>query len=205
MAVQEITGKISSKYESGGRGVATISTGKGDAGGVSYGAHQLASKTGTMASFLKSPFGAGYIPRFGNTQPGTPEFSAIYAAIAKERPLEFETNQFLYIASTHYEPQAKKLKLNGIDVYNRNVAVRECVFSVSVQYGPNTSFIVEALGVSFKGSDADFIEKVQNYRRDTVKIRFKSSSKAVQDSVAQRAMAEKADLLKLLQTTQQTV
>lgn len=205
MAIQEITGKISSKYESGGRGVATVSTGKGDAGGVSYGAHQLASKTGTMAAFLNSAFGSSYKARFGNTQPGTKEFSAIYSAIAKERPLEFEMNQFLYIASTHYEPQAKKLKANGIDVYSRNVAVRECVFSVSVQYGPNTGFIVEALGANYKGTDADFIERVQNHRRDTVKTRFKSSSKNVQDNIAKRAMDEKADLLKLLKTSQQTV
>lgn len=205
MSVQQITGNISGKYESGGRGVATVSTGKGDKGGVSYGKHQLASNTGTMAAFLRSAFGTPYRARFGNTVPGTKEFSAIYSAIAKERPLEFEMNQFLYIASTHYDPQAKKLKAAGIDVDSRNVAVRECVFSVSVQYGPNTGLIISALGANYKGSDSDFIEKVQNYRRDTVKTRVKSSSKAVQESVAQRAMDEKADLLKLLKSSQQTV
>lgn len=205
MAVQEITGKISGKYESGKRGVGTVSTGKGDAGGVSYGVHQLSSKAGTVQAFLKSAFGAPYRERFGKLVPGTKEFTAVYKAIAAERPLEFEVNQFLYIASTHYEPQAKKLKANGIDVYPRNVAVRECVFSVSVQYGPNTSLIVKAVGPNFKGTDEDFIIKVQNYRRDTVKTYFKSSSKDTQDSVAARAGNEKADLLALLKSSQKTV
>lgn len=199
-ATQEITGNIAGKYESGGRGVRTVSTGKGDKGGVSYGKHQLASNTGTMAAFLKSKFGAPYRARFGSLVPGTKEFSAVYTQIANEKPQEFEVNQFLYIASTHYEPQAAKLKASAIDVYSRHVAVRECVFSVSVQYGPNTSIIIKALGPNFKGSDREFIENVQTYRGSSVAIYFKSSSKKVQDNVAQRAKDELNDLLALLKT-----
>ena len=45
-------GSVSSKYETGGRGVGTVSTGKGDHGGVSYGKHQMTAAT--MTSFLKS-------------------------------------------------------------------------------------------------------------------------------------------------------
>jgi hypothetical protein len=199
-ARREITGNISGKYESGSLGVKTVSTGAGDKGGVSYGKHQLASNTGTMAAFLKSKFGDPYRARFGSLVPGSKEFSAVYTAIANERPLEFETNQFLYIASTHYDPQAAKLKASYIDVYDRHVAVRECVFSVSVQYGPNTSFIIKALGPNFKGTDREFIEKVQNYRASSVGVYFKSSSKKVQDGVASRAASEKKDLLALLNT-----
>lgn len=202
MSSQQLSGIVSEKYESGGRGVATVSTGKGDAGGVSYGKHQLSSKSGTMAAFLNSKFGSAYKARFGATKPGNKDFSAIYSAIAKERPLEFATNQFLYIAATHYDPQVAKLKANGIDVANRNVAVQECVFSVSVQYGPNTSLIVNALKTNFKGTDAEFISKVQEYRKNTVGVYFKSSSKKTQQSVADRAVDEQNDLLKLLNTPQ---
>lgn len=202
MAYQEISGSISGKYESGTRGVSTISTGAGDAGGVSYGKHQLSSKTGTMSRFLSSKFGTPYKALFGNTVPGTTSFNNIYKQICKDKPKEFEVNQFLFIAETHYDPQVVKLKNNGIDVYPLNVAARECVFSVSVQYGANTSLIVNAVGANFKGTAKEFIEKVQNYRRDTVKTYFKSSSKAVQDGVAKRADNEKADLLKLLEQTQ---
>lgn len=197
---REITGDVSARFESGGRGVKTVSTGKGDNGGVSYGAHQLASNNGSMAAFVASKFGSAYQAQFKGLKPGTKEFSAVYTQIANAKPLEFETNQFLYIASTHYEPQAAKLLANGISVKDRHVAVRECVFSVAVQYGANTSLIIKALGANFKGTDADFINKVQKYRGDTVKLYFKSSSKQTQDSVAQRSKDELAILLKLLAT-----
>lgn len=39
-------GMTSARRESGGRGAETISTGKGDHGGVSYGTYQLSSKAG---------------------------------------------------------------------------------------------------------------------------------------------------------------
>lgn len=197
---REITGNIAGKYESGGRGVATVSTGKGDNGGVSYGKHQLASNNGSMAKYLASKFGAPYRAAFGNLQPGTKDFTAVYNKIAAEKPLEFETNQFLYIAATHYEPQVAKLKANYIDVAERHVAVRECVLSVSIQYGPNTSFIIKALGPNFKGTDKEFIEKVQNYRGASVAVYFKSSSVKTQASVAQRSKDELKDLLALLNT-----
>ena len=199
-ARREITGDIAGKYESGGRGVKTVSTGKGDAGGVSYGKHQLASKNGSMAKYLASQFGAPYRAAFGSLEPGTKAFTEVYNKIAAEKPLEFATNQFLYIASTHYEPQAAKLKASYIDIYDRHVAVRECVLSVSIQYGPNTSLIIKALGPNFKGTDKEFIEKVQNYRGSSVAIYFKSSSKNVQDNVAQRSKDELKDLLALLKT-----
>lgn len=195
---REITGAISGRFESGTRGVRTVSTGKGDNGGVSYGAHQLASNNGSMAAYVASKYGQPYAAQFRGLTPGTPAFTSVYNQIAASKPLEFETNQFLYIVSTHYVPQVAKLNANGIETYSRHVAVRECVFSVAVQYGRNTSLIVDALGANFKGSDLDFITKVQNYRRDTVKTRFKSSSVAVQKSVANRAVDELAMLKKLL-------
>ena len=143
--------------------------------------------------------------RFNGLEPGSAQFTAVYKSIAAAKPLEFEANQFLYIAATHYEPQVKKLLANGIDVTKRNVAVRECVFSVAVQYGPNTSLIVNAVGANFKGTDEEFLIKVQNYRGDTVKTYFKSSSKDVQDGVVTRSKNEKADLLALLKSSSTVV
>ena len=198
--VRELTGSISAHFESGSRGVKTVSSGKGDLGGVSYGAHQLASNNGSMAKFLASEFGAPYRAAFAGKQPGTKEFSAVYTSIANAKPEEFEAAQFRYICPTHYAPQSKKLSASGIDIATRHVAVRECVFSVSVQYGANTSLIVKALGENYTGTDSDFITKVQTYRGDTVKTYFKSSSAAVQDSVKQRSKDELAMLKKLLAT-----
>lgn len=39
-------GSLSTQYETGGRGPTTVSTGVGDAGGVSYGSYQMTSKNG---------------------------------------------------------------------------------------------------------------------------------------------------------------
>lgn len=203
------TGKVSEKYESGGRGVSTVSTGNGDFGGVSYGKHQLASNNGSMQKFLNSEFGKPYKHRFqlikdgGVAVPmesGTPEFSAVYKMICMTNPKEFEAAQFNYIIASHYVPQVELLTKNGINVADRHIAVAECVLSVAVQYGKSTSLIVEALGIGFKGSDEDFIKRVQKRRRDTVNVRFKSSSQKVRDSVVERSKDEEADLLKLLKT-----
>jgi LysM repeat protein len=38
-----VLGTLSAKYETGGRGPGTVSTGAGDRGGVSYGSYQMAS------------------------------------------------------------------------------------------------------------------------------------------------------------------
>lgn len=45
-------GQTSARYESSGIGPGTISSGKGDAGGVSYGSYQLSSKKGTLKEYL---------------------------------------------------------------------------------------------------------------------------------------------------------
>ena len=45
-------GDTSKKYEVGNGGAGTVSSGTGDAGGVSYGTYQLSSKTGTCAKFV---------------------------------------------------------------------------------------------------------------------------------------------------------
>ena len=52
-ALAEALGKLSAKYETGGRGPGTVSTGAGDRGGVSYGSYQMASKLGVATRFVK--------------------------------------------------------------------------------------------------------------------------------------------------------
>ncbi|HKG81488.1 MAG TPA: LysM domain-containing protein, partial [Pyrinomonadaceae bacterium] len=42
-ALADELGALSAKYETGGRGPGTVSTGAGDFGGVSYGSYQMAS------------------------------------------------------------------------------------------------------------------------------------------------------------------
>ncbi|MCB1214230.1 MAG: transglycosylase SLT domain-containing protein [Deltaproteobacteria bacterium] len=126
-------GKVSEKYESGGRGVATVSTGKNDPGGVSYGKHQFSSKTGTMAKFLKSAEGKAFAP-FLIGQPGEKSFNESYKKLATgPQAKDFEKAQFDYLARTHYEPALKAAKDLGFKV--ENPGVQEAIFSGSIQHG----------------------------------------------------------------------
>jgi hypothetical protein len=142
VAADEQLGKLSEKYESGGRGPGTVSTGKGDPGGVSYGTYQLASKIGRADAFVKK-----YYPKeFEGLKGGTPEFTAKWKELAAKDPKALHANEHAYIKETHYDPQVKKLAKDiNLDVTKRSAAFRDVVWSVAVQHGPNTDVIVAAI------------------------------------------------------------
>lgn len=194
-------GAVSEHFESSGKGVGTISTGKGDHGGASYGAHQLSSKSGTMAKFLRSEQGAQYAGQFAGLQPGTPEFNAAYKNVVANDKEGFNAAQSGFIKATHYDPAARKLeKDTGLDVSKRSRALQELVYSNSTQYGPHSSVLKRALaGVDVNSAtDEELISKIQDDKEANVQKDFKSSSRDQQQGVANRTQKEKAFLLKIL-------
>lgn len=194
-------GAVSAMFESGKGGVGTISTGKGDHGGVSYGAHQLSSKSGTMAKFLRSEQGSAYAQEFAGLQPGTAEFNQKYKEVVGRDSKGFEEAQAGFMKATHYDPAARKLANDtGLDVSKRSRALQELVYSTSTQYGGGSSVLAKALAGrdASSMSDEELINTMQDYKRDNVGVNFKSSSADVQASVAQRAEREKATLQKIL-------
>jgi hypothetical protein len=138
----EPLGKLSEKYESGGRGPGTVSTGKGDPGGVSYGTYQLASKIGRADQFVTK-----YYPdEFKGLKGGTDEFTKKWKELADKDPKALHANEHAFIKETHYDPQVKKLAKDvSLDVTKRSAALRDAVWSVAVQHGPNTDIIVTAV------------------------------------------------------------
>jgi len=144
-------GSVSAKYESGGRGVDTVSSGRGDPGGVSYGAHQLASKTGTMAAYLKSQEGQKYAGEFAGLTPGSPEFNAAYRKVAQQDSAGFAESQKAFITRTHYQPVAEHAQKLGYDTSDRRV--QEALYSMSVQHG-GAKKIISAAG-SGQGKSAE--------------------------------------------------
>ena len=74
-ALADMLGELSAKYETGGRGPGTVSTGSGDPGGVSYGSYQMATKTGTVARFVGQK-GFQWADDFKGLAPGTAPFTA---------------------------------------------------------------------------------------------------------------------------------
>lgn len=134
-------GSISGQWESGKFGaesqfgVGSISTGKGDKGGKSYGQHQLSSKKGTMADFLNSDEGKPFAKVFGKTRPGSAEFDKIYSHIATAQPEAFAKAQHSFLDRTHYQPALKTAAQMGYDV--KDPRVQEAIWAGGVQFRNN--------------------------------------------------------------------
>lgn len=188
-------GGVSEQFESGGRGVGTVSSGKGDFGGVSYGKHQLASNNGSMAQFLASPEAKGITGDFSGLTPGTAAFNERYKQVAATHGKEMEDAQYKYLVRANYAPAAERLEKNlGIDMSKQSRAVQEMVYSTAMQYGGSggASKIERALkGKDLsKMSQKEIIEAVQKDKMANVQNDFRSSSGQVQQGVAARALQE---------------
>lgn len=148
-------GSLSERYESGGRGPGTVSRGMNDAGGVSYGVYQLASKTGSCAAFVKAE-GKAWKAQFGAHQPGSPEFSRVWKGIAAEEPEKFRDAQHAFIERTHYRPVVKAvLDRKGFDLDSRSQPVRDAVWSCAVQHGGAARILTDAVARADRQSGRD--------------------------------------------------
>lgn len=195
-------GSVSEKFESGGKGVSTVSSGKGDNGGVSYGKHQLSSKSGTMTQFLNSKYGAQYKNQFAGMQVGSQQFNNKYQQIAARDGTNFEKAQKDFITNTHFAPVAKAIyNATGIQVGHRSRAIQELIYSMSVQYGGNAAKIfIEAVGRDGnKLSDDQIIDRVMNRRAAGVDRDFKSSSADTRAGIKNRIEQERG-IYKKMQT-----
>jgi hypothetical protein len=200
-------GSLSAKYETGGRGCGTVSTGKGDKGGVSYGSYQMATNTGTVKRFVtQADF--PWKDDFKGLKPGTPAFSAKWKSIAKNEPDKFQEAQHAFIKKTHFDPMcAKVLEQDALDITTRSHALQDSVWSTSVQFGGNSPIVHRALAkvdATPMGPDFDRLLITAIYgergrkRPDGKMAYFSGSSASVQKGVAQRFKDELADALKML-------
>lgn len=190
---QWLLGQTSKLFESGSGGAGTVSTGKGDHGGVSYGTYQLSSKMGKVQDFLK---GSKYGDQFKGLEAGTDAFNAKWKEVAKADP-QFEAAQHDYIKRTNFDPAVAGLKKDGIDLSGRGAAVQDAIWSTSVQFGGSNKLFQEALKGRdhAKMSDAEIVSAVQDYKLINNDRLFASSSASVRASTAKRAQDEKSMLL----------
>jgi len=138
-------GRLSERFESGGRGPGTVSGGAGDPGGVSYGTYQLSSRTGTAARFIETE-GAPWAERFGAAAPGSAGFSRAWRVVAESESERFGAAQHAFIERTHYQPAVRAvLAETGLDLDSRHCAVRDAVWSVAVQHGRAAKILAAAV------------------------------------------------------------
>ncbi len=204
-------GILSAKFETGGRGPGTVSSGTGDAGGVSYGSYQMTSKNGgTVAQFVAQP-DFPQRAEFANLTPGSPAFTQKWKQIAQSHPDEFQASQHAFIRKTHYDPLVAKTKADGLDVSSRSFALRNVIWSTAVQHGPNTPVVKRALDAlrskdAFNLADSQFDKNLihaiyaERGRKDAQGnlVHFSRNSPQVQQGVANRFISEEKDALKML-------
>jgi peptidoglycan hydrolase-like protein with peptidoglycan-binding domain len=199
MADQKVwrLGQTSEHYETGGHGAGTISTGKGDHGGVSYGSYQLSTNVGTLKEYLDQ---SAYKDQFKGLEPKTPEFDAAWKKLADSDP-GFGKDQHDFIKKSHYDVQVATLKADGLDLTDRGPAVQDALWSTSVQYrGLTKSIFEKGLEEKFgkgydlaKLSDKDIVDAAQDYKIDHNEKLFSKSPK-LWDSLEDRARKEKTAL-----------
>ncbi|MEQ9379279.1 MAG: hypothetical protein RJP95_00320 [Pirellulales bacterium] len=207
----EQLGGLSAKYESAKAGSSTVSEGKGDAGGVSYGTYQLKSvdelnKIPPAKQFVDR----FYSDRFATLTAGTPEFTSEWNKLVAQHKHELAANELLFIADTHYLPHLERAKAEtGLDLDNGSQALREVVWSISVQHPIETYLYRSAIRPLLRSktaeelSDREIIQALYKERRRTdangILVHFKRSpTKQVQEGLKKRFAAEEKDALEIL-------
>lgn len=206
-ALADTLGKLSAKYETGGRGPGTVSTGSGDPGGVSYGSYQMATKMGVPARFVCQA-GFPWLDDFKNLVPGTAQFTACWKRIAADQADAFQEAQHGYIKKTHYDILCAKIKTDdNLDVNSRSRALQDVVWSTAVQHGGATPIVHRACAkVTCAPTDPKYDEELIRAiyaERGRVKpdgnlAYFSKSSPSVQKGVASRFKNELQDALAML-------
>jgi murein DD-endopeptidase MepM/ murein hydrolase activator NlpD len=208
-AIAEVLGTLSAKYETGGRGPGTVSTGSGDPGGVSYGSYQMATKMGTVTRFVTEA-GFPWLQDFRNLTAGTAEFTAVWKRISANQTDGFQEAQHAYIKKTHYDLLvAKILSDDNLDINSRSRALQNVVWSTAVQHGGGTPIVHRACGnVSCSQTDPNYEKELicaiyaerGKKKPDGNLAYFSKSSPNVQSGVAKRFTNEEQDALTMLAT-----
>ncbi|WP_119717700.1 VgrG-related protein [Cognatilysobacter tabacisoli] len=193
-------GQTSERYETGGRGAGTISTGRGDNGGASYGTYQLSSRMGTLAEYLAE---SSYGDQFRGLTPVTPAFDRRWRELAAADP-GFARDQHEFIKRSHYDVQHERLRAAGLDLSERGPAVQDAVWSTSVQFRNLTPRIVsrgleERFGAGYRLddlSDRQIVEAIQDYKIAHNQQLF-SRSPTLWPGLLDRARSEREALIEL--------
>ncbi|MDY0305723.1 hypothetical protein [Desulfovibrio aminophilus] len=204
-------GGLSARFESGAEGVAAI--GYDRVGGTSYGKYQLSSKAGTMGRFIdflrdKEPQWAARLSQAGPADTGAPQgaMPRAWRQIAQENPTRFEQLQHDFVRNEHYLPARERiLETTGVDIDAGPAALREVLWSTSVQHGAGGAARIFSRVISDvldkNGGEAAGRHIIDGIYSDRQK-QFSSSTEAVRKSVRNRLREERGLALAMLDSAQ---
>lgn len=197
-------GKLSAKYESSGD-PGSISTGYGDAGGVSYGAYQFASNMGVVDNFVqwlltKCPeYGKLFIGKYVNSE----DFKSTWKYLAQTDYDFFFTLQHDYVKELYYDRAVQKLKDEiGFDITARSNTLNDVLWSRSVQYHPKWmpelfTDAAELIGKSVEEcTDEELIYNI--YEVNLTDMSWTSGSPSLRPGLFNRFRNEREDALNML-------
>lgn len=133
-------GDLSALYESNGN-PGCVSTGAGDLGGISYGAYQLASNTGSVDEFIswgirQGGFYTDYANALNQYDVNSDAFIQEWKSLATNDYNGFLQMQHDYIKSEYYDKACRYLANEGFHADNHSDALKDVIWSRAVQYGP---------------------------------------------------------------------
>ncbi|OPX50399.1 hypothetical protein [Clostridium thermobutyricum] len=187
----------------------SISTGKGDFGGKSYGAWQFSSNTGTLAEFINFLKRENYsfyfaLVRAEYKQKGIQygnEFDNVWKSIANKYPNTFYNLQMEFIRENYYDKLVRMLRRDGgFSKMLSNLAVQNVLVSTAVQNGVMGAYkIISPL--KYRDNPRDFIKDIYNRRalvnEKGVLVNFYSSSNSVQQAIKWRLVREEDTALSM--------
>lgn len=205
-------GRLSARFETGGRGPATVSTDAGDASGVCYGSYQMTSAGGgTVARFIaQSEF--PWRMRFVGLAPGSASFTGQWLAIARAEPDRLHRLEHAFMKRTHFDPLVTRVCADeGLDVTVRSRALQNVIWSTAVHHGPNSPVVHRAIqALKQRGAfntnaatfDRDLIVAVYQERgRRTASgtlLYFARNAPDTQAQILDRFIAEQHEALRML-------
>jgi len=200
-------GKLSSKFETGGRKNSGAVVGWDSTGGTSYGTYQIAAKVGTMAAFLKFAEAKGetdIVSRLKSAGPADTgsnkgPFVDEWKKISAEKGKEFEKLQHDFIEDSQYKPAAKTLlKVTGYDIEQQSAAIKDVFFSTVVQHGPGGANGIFKKAIQDNGGPNADPKNIINSVYEIRGTKFGSSTEKVRKSVQDRFIQEKSQALDML-------
>lgn len=193
-------GYIAAKYESSFN-VGAISDNPEDKGGASFGMFQLASKTGSLGTFmiwLQSENNYIYTilnnAKIADNDSYGENYKSAWRSIATNNFEEFFRVQLKFVKSQYYDQFLRICKNNGYDpgILLNYYSTRNMIFSTSIQHGPTGAYNLIS-PINKNSSLNDFITNVYDNRLNQIAKSYPVGSN-IYNAVKNRYTNESEDI-----------